>query len=339
MGIADPAFSRSSIYVRALRAEGVEVLECFDTSRGLRKFIQLYKKHRALRGRYGVLIVGYPSYIAVPFARLISRKPIIFDAGWSLYEGMVVSRGERNPLKRLSIRCIDWLAYRSAALILLESESQVKYYTALVHGTAKKCRRLFTGTDETQFSLTPAVPKHETFTVLFRGRANTESGIECAIEAARLLQNENIRFLVVSLNYQPKSALPATVEFVRHLDTADLRTRMLACHVSLGQLSAHERLERTIPHKAYESMALKLPYVTARNRGIQELFTDGKDCLMFTPGSAEDLAEKIRELRRNPELAASLAENAYETYQERCSNKVLANELIGHIRSVTAHSE
>lgn len=333
MGIADPTFSRSAIYMKGLRDAGVTVYECFDTSPGLTKFARLWQRYRAVP-EHDVVIVGYPSYIAVPFARLIARVPVIFDAGWSLYEGEVISRGRHahNPFGRFGIWLIDWCAYQAARVVLLETRAQIRFYVSLVRGREGKLRRLYTGTDEDKFYPVPAVP-HEVFTVLFRGKYNPEAGIETVVAAARLLEAEDIRVHIMSPGYSPKAALPhnVTVDHI-YYSQDEIRAQMAACDLALGQLAAHPRLARTIPHKAFETTAMGLPYVTARSEGVLELFTEGESVYAVTPGDAEDLARAVRTLKSDGALRARIAEGGRRAYTTHAAQSLLAQELITIIK-------
>ena len=86
---------------------------------------------------------------------------------------------------------------------------------------------------------------------------------------------------------------------------------MQKCHVALGQFANHERLKRTIPHKAFEALSLKLPYITARNEGVSEILQEGKHSLMVNPADPKDLAQKILLLKEDGTLRESLAKEAY----------------------------
>ena len=50
-GIYHSDFGRNRIYLSGLKKLGVEVVECFDHSAGLKKYWNLVKKHRALKAR------------------------------------------------------------------------------------------------------------------------------------------------------------------------------------------------------------------------------------------------------------------------------------------------
>ncbi len=339
-GIYNPEFSRNKVYIHGLRENGVSVIECNDRSPGLLKYWRLFRKHWDIRNTYDVLIVGYPGHIITPFAKLISRKPIILDALCSLYEGIILSRDayKGNPFRIPAIRFIDWLAYACADKILVETEKQKEYFIKSLGISHNKCTVVYTGVDDTQFFADANVKKFPTFTALFRGRIVREAGMLHVLKAAKILEEQGIKFLIIGYGWNKemkefdetlKQLSPKNVEHIReHISDAELRQRIQKCHISLGQFGDHERLSRTIPHKAFESLAMRLPYVTARAEGIKELLTDGKNCLLVNPADPVDLAQKIKELAGNLQLQALLAEGGYQTYLSRFTPRILGREVL-----------
>jgi len=338
LGITDPAFSRAGVYIGALRAQGVVVHECFDSTPGWRKFWRLYKKHHELRHAYDVLIVGYPGALVVPLARLISKRPIIFDAGWTLFEGVVLARGHHahNPFARFFLWCIDRAGHLCADLVLLDSDEQISFYCTLMRVSRKKLRRLYTGCDERNFYYDETLKKTEQFTAVFRGKHNHEAGLSVVLQAGRLLEREGIALRIYSPGYVPEEAIPSNVSIQdTFLPFTELRTRMSECHVSIGQMAKHERLHHSIPHKAFESCRMGLPYISAYSRALKEFL--GQDKGMYVP--PEDpraLAQALIRIRNNPELATSLAEAGMSAYAEKASWQVLANTLVGFVQDVRA---
>lgn len=340
---------RDVVYLRGLKENGVEVIEFLDNSPALAKFWKIYHHHRTLKDDYDLVLVGYSAHILVPFIKLISHKRIIFNAIGSLYEGIIVSRRNNHwfSLKALYCWLVDWLAFHSADLILAESHQQRKYIQKLFFVSDKKLVRAWTGADDQVFYPDPNIPKLSNFTVLFRGSLTPESGIEYVLEAAKLLKNENIKFRIIGsgmLEEKVETIIKrndlTNVEWVRsRIDDDTLRKLMLEAHLSLGQLSNHERLERTIPHKAFESLALGLPYLTARAPGILELLRENETCLVSTPADAKDLANKIIFARDNPTELARIATQGYRLFQEKLKPVFLAKELIKErIDQVKAHT-
>ena len=125
---------------------------------------------------------------------------------------------------------------------------------------------------------------------------------------------------------------PTNLEFRSDLlSIEELRTTMQKCHLSLGQLSDHPRLERTIPHKAYESLAMRLPYLTASSAGILELLTAGETCITCRPADAQSIVEKILWAKDNPQELERIAQNGYQLYQEKLKPVTLARNLLARL--------
>lgn len=345
-GICDMGFSRNKIYIDGLRQNGLEVKVLSDNSRGLIKFWKLFWAHWKIRNDYDVMIVAYTCYILVPFAKLITSKPVIFDALCSFYESEIISRDafKGNPFRIPYVRIIDWLATRMADYVLVETDHQRQYFIDSLGVRSSKLVTVYTGLDDCAFYFDAGVSKSARFTVLFRGRIMIEAGITHVLQAAKLLEDVGIDFLIIGYGWgEAMKRLKATLselkpKNVRHIDKQlpidELRSLMLACHVSLGQFEDNERLSRTIPHKSFESMAMRLPYVTARAAGIEEILKDGETCLFAEAADPADLAEKIMQLNNDPELAEKLAANAFDLYQKRFTPKIIVGPIVDLIEKI-----
>jgi glycosyltransferase involved in cell wall biosynthesis len=337
-GIYDAEFGRNKVYMSGLRENGVEILECVDRSRGIIKYWNLWKKHRALRNSYDALIVGYPGHIVTPLAQLMSRKPVILDALCTLYEGEVISRGKYrfNILMKGWVMCIDWLAVKSADHVLVETEAQRQYFIKRFSVAPEKVSRIFTGVDESVFHSDVSVQKHSIFTAVFRGKFLPEAGVTHIIHAAKLLENKDVNVLILGNGYTALEVSrcmdelrPQNVTWIsEHLPEDELRTKILQCHVALGQFETHQRLERTIPHKAFEALNMHMPYITGKSKGIEELLTDGVDCLFAQCGNPEDIAAKIVMLKNDSGLRNTLAKNGASLYKTTLTPKVLAQRIL-----------
>lgn len=344
-GNYNPRFSRNAVYARGLRERGIEVIECVDRAPGIRKYINLFKKHWKIRHQYDALIVGYPGHIIVPFARLISRKPVIFDALCSFYESEILSRDafKNMPFRHQYARFVDWLANTTAHFILLETKAQCAYYEKDLHVPSRKLVCVYTGVDDTQYFNDPSVKKRDTFTVLFRGRITPEAGVEQVLEAARILKDEDVDFEIIGFGWgevaqsvmkkYEGSALPRVHMDTRHVPIEELRSTMLSCHVSLGQFADHSRLLRTIPHKAYESMAMGLPYVSVRMPPPEEVFEDGKTCVFVPPADPHALADAIMRLKRDSNLCQTLSKNLMTLYHQAFDAAHIVEPIIALLQS------
>lgn len=283
------------------------------------------------------IIVGFPTPVLVLVARTITTGKIFFNACSSQYEANIVSR-KVSPISLQALKwwLLDFLSFHLSTKVLLESNEQIDYVHKLVFISKKKLVRSFSGLNEKDFFYDPSIQKKKEFTVMFRGRFLTESGILTVIEAAKILENTDIKFRVMGAGFMyrevgaiMKELHPSNLEMINGtLAIEDLRKKMMECHISLGQLADHPRLERTLPCKLFESLALKLPYLTGRNKGALEVLEENKTCIAVRPGDAQDLADKILELQKHPEILAKIGEAGYNLYKEKLTSRKLAEETI-----------
>lgn len=335
-------FSVNAVYIKGLQKNGVKIFSCQITPGlfGLNDLFQKYRKH----GRDAdCIIVGYDSPQLVPFLKLISRKKVIYNALCSMYEKMVVSR---KLTSKISIKSFyywfsDFLAVHFVNLVMLESNSQINYFKKIFKASNKKLFRAWTGVeDDIFYAFNPAIAKYDDFTVAFRGRLLPEAGADIAVKAAKLLENEKIKFKLIGDGMEShkienlvKNLNPQNLEWIREfLPNNELITIMQKSHLSLGQLSNHERLKRTIPHKAYESLSMKIPYLTAGNLGVRELLEDRKTCIFCSANDEKDLADKILWARDNWEKLTRIGEEGYRFYKNHLTPEMLAGVLISRMK-------
>jgi hypothetical protein len=135
--------------------------------------------------------------------------------------------------------------------------------------------------------------------------------------------------------------LPINIQFSQntyinttHIQAQSEISNIYKCaQITIGQMSGHRRLSRTIPHKAYESAYLSKPYVTAGNSGIRELFLDNHEIICTRSGDALDLAMKITYLLDNPHTAKLIGKSMNLKYRNTCSQEILAKTFLKLIQS------
>ncbi len=338
-------YSLNSTCIKGLNKNGVELVGLYVKDKGIQGFIQALTFYRRNSNNTDAVIVGYDSSVLLVFLRLFCRKQIVYNAVLSVYERMVISRGlaSKFSVKAIYYWLIDFVAVHFANLVMVESRHQADYFKKIFKISPRKVYRNWIGVDEDNFFYDPAVPKFNVFTVLFRGALMPEAGAEYAIKAAKILEGENIKFIMIGggLLLEKTQQLinelkPRNLEHITYFVPYDkLRVIMQRCHLSLGQFSNHERLTRTIPHKAYESLAMRLPYLTVSNRGILELLTPDKTCLTCNPADAKSLAEKILWAKNNYLLVEEIAENGYKLYQGKLKSVILAKNLLNRMDGVS----
>jgi len=332
--------SVNAVYIKGLEQNGIDVIGFCSSRKGIEGYFDAVKFLRKKRKSASNIIVGYDSPGFVMLAKMVGRKRVIYNALCSVYERLVVSRELARPFspKAFYYWLLDFLAVHSADLVMVETNNQAEYFKKLFWVKEKKLFRAWTGVDEDIFYHNAYTEKFPVFTVIFRGQFLPESGVEYAIKAAKILENENINFIIHGGGYRTaeikkliEELKPKNLSLMTDLLSSDeLRTLMQKCRLSLGQLSAHPRLDRTIPHKCYESLAMKLPYLTAANKGVLELLKDGETCVICEPANVESLAEKILRAKNNRQELERIAENGHQLHKNDLRSKILAQKLLAN---------
>jgi len=78
-----------------------------------------------------------------------------------------------------------------------------------------------------------------------------------------------------------------------------------------------------IPNKAFQALACGTPLVTGDTAGARELLVAGESALLVPPGDAEALAQALRRLAGDPELASRLSAGGRAAYEAQASEDVL----------------
>ena len=336
-GTYNPSYPRNRVLIKGLEENGVEVILCYDHSWRFLKYLKLFWKHWKIRKKYDFLLVGFPGHLVIPLAKLISRKPVVFDAFISWYDTYVWDRRlvKEKSFKALFYFFLDWLSCKLADKIILDTEEHIKYFTKTFGIKNKeKFIRIFVGSDDSIFF--PREHKKETdkFLVHFHGKYIPVQGVEYIVKAAKLLEKENVQFNLIGNGQTHQMAKNLTKEldvkninFIDFLPQEEIVKYIGQADVCLGIFGKTEKATRAIPNKVYEAIACKKPTITADTPAIRELFTNRDNCLFCRKADEKDLANKILELKNNTELKSKIAENGYKIFKEKLIPKILGKEL------------
>lgn len=329
---------RNAVLINGLRENGVRVLECRDTSRWMAiKYIRLFFKHLKYIGKYDVMIVGFSGQELMFLAKIFSRKPIIFDVFTSHYMGYILDRQYFSPrsLRAKYYRFLDYWSCRLADAILLDTQAHINYFVREYGLPSDKFYRIWLGAN-TQIFHPRSFPKLDYFSVVFWGNFIPLQGVEYIIRAAKILENENVKFTLVGdggqtfeANKQLATELGLkNVKFTGKLEWDDLHPVIAQADVCLGAFSNSPKADITIQNKIFESLASGKAVITVRTTALQELLRDGQECIMVNKADPQDLATKILQLKNNPDLKNRLADNGWKFFQENLTEKKLGEGLL-----------
>lgn len=343
-GTYDPEYSRNRVLIDGLRDNGVGVIECRDDSLGLKKFWKLFLKFARIKSDYDAVVIGFFGPLMVTFAKLITRKPVIFDPLVFLYDTNVMDRKVVRPgtFRAFYYWFLDWLNLRLADMILLDTEEHIKYASKEFSVRTDKFKKLFIGTREDVYHLMEKSSEAKNFLVEFHGFFNTLQGVEFIIHAAKKLEShEDIKFIIIGggkdkiKHFKLAEDLKIrNIEFIGLMDKKELALKIAKADICLGIFGTSDKARRVIPNKVYECVSMKKPVISADTPAIRELFTDD-DLTLVKIADAEAIAAAILKLKGNRELREKLANNAYEKLVSNASAKILGLKFKEMIEELT----
>jgi glycosyltransferase involved in cell wall biosynthesis len=299
--------------------------------------VSLITAYAKIKSKTNIVIVGYGSFLLVPLAKLIAGVPVVYDALCPLIDPAIYSRSlhKKSILHLWRARFFDWLTFNLSDLVLLESNAQKKFVSKTYSISQSKLAVVYTGADDTfihsgELSINPPTQ------VVFRGKFLPEAGVEYILQAAKLLENENISFTIIGNGFELKKIrtlyeklqLSKVALVTKNLNFTELHRSLCNAAIMLGQFANNDRLNRTIPHKAFEAMALGKPYITADYPPMHEVLEHGNNGWLIKPADAHELAQSILTMSSNVKLRRMLSNNAYSTYNNRFHPKKLG-EILG----------
>jgi len=335
-GTYDPEYSRNCVLMNGLKMSGVDVIECRDDSPGLKKFWRLFLKFRRIKKDFDCIIIGFFSPLIVPLAKLISRKPVIFDPLTLLYDSNVLDRKVVRPksLKAFYYWFLDWLTLHLADIVLFDTSEHIKYASKEYGVRLEKFRRVFIGSREDIFHPMEKKITTKDFLVEFHGIFNPLQGVEFIIKAAQKLESHpDIRFTIIGNGRIQGKLLQLArdlgikkIDFIEPISQKEVTLKIAEADVCLGIFGVSDKTRRIIPNKVYECVAMKKPVISADTPAIRELFTDD-DLMLVKIADAEAIARAVLKLKQDKELRERLANNAYAKLNSRASTKILGLEF------------
>ena len=98
-----------------------------ELPKGFSQWIKTIYQNRAYIRRFDCLVVMSPCHILSAPLKIVSRKPLILDAGWSLTDGHISREVKFTRVLKLPlIILIDFIAFHFSDIVLVESKAQIK---------------------------------------------------------------------------------------------------------------------------------------------------------------------------------------------------------------------
>jgi len=334
-GTYERAYPRNAQVISCLRTAGVDVQEehiaVWDDGRngwsaGAGTALRLAAAEARLFSRKppeaDAIVVGYPGHFDLAAARRGARgRPVVFNPLVSLADTLVSDRGRfrSGSLAAGVLERIDRYAFRSADLVVADTAEHARFLRHLRgRDDVAVC---FVGAEDRLF--TPGWQPREPFTALFVGKLIPLQGVDTILAAAR--EAPEIRFRVVgSGQLDPLLAeRPPNVEHVPWVEYERLPGELRSAGCALGIFGPTAKAQRVIPNKAFQALACGAPLITADTPAARELLVNEQSALLVPAGAPRALADAVRRLAEDTDLARRIASGGRAAYEHAASEPVL----------------
>lgn len=161
--------------------------------------------------------------------------------------------------------------------------------------------------------------------IAFAGRMSPEKGVQILLKASQLTPNLPFRITGdVSSMYMAEYAVPSNVRFNGWMNSSELPEFYKKARFIVVPSLWYEPFGLV----TVEAMGHGLPVIASRRGGLPEIVEDGVTGLLFEPGNAEDLAEKIKYLWENPKICREMGQAGRKKVIREYGEEVYFNRLM-----------
>lgn len=375
-GCYDREGGRNAIVQAALRAAGVELVECqvalwrdtgakLGAARGrgaalaaagrqAAAWLRLIARHRR-QAAYDLMLVGSTAHLDLPLARRLADRrgvPLVFDPLVSIGETLR-DRGLARP-DTLRARLLEALERRLFALpdrVLVDTPEHGLAWAREL-GLAPEATILVpAGAPAVYRSHTPpyqatAPDPQRPLRVVYAGQFIPLHGLETVLDAAaRLAERRDIVFELVGEG-QTHAAIRARAERMglpnlRFLPTWMPAERLAREHLAgaglcLGIFGDQAKARRVLPFKVYAALAAGRPVLSADTPALRALLRPGEEVWTVPAADPAALAAAIAQLADDPATRARLAAAGQAAWDARFAPEILGRRLLADLSALLA---
>ena len=181
--------------------------------------------------------------------------------------------------------------------------------------------------------------------LLYIGRLTAEKGVHTAIEALGHLQRQNMGKLKLTIvgdgepEYEARLRQLVKSENVESLVTfmpAQPKEKLPALYQQADIFLFTSIWPEPFGRVIVEAMASGTTVVGAATGGAAEIMTDNENALLFAPGDAKDLADKLMKLITSPAMREKLSKAGRETAITKFDIQRMTTGIEDHLQTLTA---
>ncbi|MFA5238462.1 MAG: glycosyltransferase [Phycisphaerae bacterium] len=254
---------------------------------------------------HDLIFVAFRGHEILPVLRILSRKPIVFDAFVSVYDTLCFDRKIFSPTSLVGkfLKWYDKFLCGISDIVLVDTEAHKNYFEEEFE--AHNVDYIYVGCNEELFKPMARGRDKSGFVVFWYGSANPLQGVDIILRSAKLLEDSGILFRLVGPIRKKYSALitdlqPQNIEFIDFIPYEELPAWINKSDICLGgHFSDREKSKRVIASKTFQFLACEKTTIVGDNPANRELFEEQGLAKFVKMNSPECLAEKILEVKEN----------------------------------------
>lgn len=320
----------------ALSQPNLEVKVVKNKRIGIFRYLEIMLRLIKIRLAFNpdVYLLTFRGYEILPFTKFISfKKKLIYDEFVNPIEWLNEPRDEfwTQFIPKSLFGAYYRRLVKKIDLILADTPSHAKYSAKLSRLPVTKYRSLPVGTDEDIFNPIVKTKKNKTFSVFYYGNMLPLHGLDTVLEAAHLLRDYPIKFLLIGGGYRSKTKIQAQknkqLTHKNWLAFEALPYTIRRHHLCLGGPFGNTvQAQRVITGKTYQFLACRAPTLIGKNQA-SEIFKDGFNSLVVEQNNPHQLAKKILWAYKNQNKLVKIGQQGNKLYNNELSSKVISQEF------------
>ncbi len=344
LGHHEAGYPRNISVRNALEAAGFQVIDVHSRTPFPWRHVILTVGYLRCYRQVRWVFVTEGGHRLTPLIKLLTfftGRKLAFDPYLSRYNTRIEDRRLYPPksLQAFICRWQDWSSTQAADLLFFDTQEHKDYFYRAYR--LRKPYAIFpVGVDDTLFrprastgtqsAVTAAYPLPG-FQVLFYGSFIPLQGIEWIVEAAALLQATDVRFTLVGegqtsaeIRVKAQTLGADNIRFLPSMPMEILVGLLAAADLNLGIFGDTQKAGNVVANKIVQGAALGRPMITRDSPAVRGYFRDGESIALVPAADARALADKILDLRNDPDTRMRLGATARKVFEERFSTAALA---------------
>lgn len=322
-------YGRSEALLDGLRENGFPVVTSQVNRPGLARYpLAILRFLRRVRGT-DVVIANFRCYEIFPLLRLLTRKPILYDAHLCVWQAVCEERKWFPPdsLRGRLLLFFDRFNCRLADHVLTDTQAHRDFFIETLRVPPEKITAIYISCEDELFQPQPSPPKSGQATVFWAGTGIPHQGLDVIYEAFRELERRGVDVvlrlagwsrIVEGIAQRAQQDGLRNIVFLRNIPRRDVVEETAAADITLGgPFLAIPKTENVIAGKVFEMIAMGKPVIIGDSPAARELFVDGENAVLCRMSSPEALADAIAKLAADPALRERIGASGYDLYDRR----------------------